>query len=69
MKQVVLVRKWAQSACVVVPSEARKQLGWNVGDLVQIDVQGDTMVVQPVTLPKSRALSPAAESVNGGGEL
>jgi antitoxin component of MazEF toxin-antitoxin module len=45
---------------LVVPSGIHQQLGWRRGDVVQLDVQGDTLIVQPVKLPKSRALSPVA---------
>jgi antitoxin component of MazEF toxin-antitoxin module len=61
MRQVVQVRRWSNSLIVTITSNVAKQLGWRVGQVVQLDIQGDCLVVQPVHLPKGRALAPASE--------
>jgi antitoxin component of MazEF toxin-antitoxin module len=62
MKQVVAVRKWGQSVAVALPSPIAKELGWTVRDVLHVDIQGDALVLQRVTMPKARALAPAPEA-------
>lgn len=67
MKQVVAVRKWSTSVAIVIPSTLLKELRWKVSDIVRLDIQHDSLVVTPVTMPKAPALAPGTAS-DGAGE-
>lgn len=50
-RQVIQFRKWGESRVVTVVKNVWQQLGWRVGDVLQVTVHGDELRVRRVYSP------------------
>lgn len=55
-RQVVQFRKWGKSRVVTVAQEVWKELGWRLGDVLQLRVEGGELKVQRVFSPVQPAV-------------
>lgn len=59
------LQKWGNSAAVRFPKEIISQLGLEIGDELETEIQGQTIVIKAVKRPKYKLSDLLAEMPNG----
>lgn len=59
------LQKWGNSAAVRLPKEIISQLGLEIGDELETEIQGQTIVIKAVKRPKYKLSDLLAEMPDG----